>query len=291
MNRDEAKQFLLGIKKMIDQMDAERKKGITFAGSVQSVTVDGEEHRFRFYPAGEGPRPVYIDIHGGGMCWGTMEDGDPLARMMNEQLGVHVLSPDYPLVPDIEYPALPEFVYATIREIVRQTAQFGIDPDRLIVGGRSAGANLAAVMTIYAAQRKDIRFVGQILDHPWLDLCGKIGWEGRAGDQSVLSETTMKTLALGYAAPERQADMCCTPLNTPPEILKQLPPAIIQTCELDPMRFEGEAYVQLLKDAGVPVRAHCFPGALHGFSEGFDALGQAGRQWIIDAVKDLKWTE
>ena len=42
MNRDEAKQFLLGIRKMIDQMDAERKKGIRFAGSVQSVTIDGE---------------------------------------------------------------------------------------------------------------------------------------------------------------------------------------------------------------------------------------------------------
>ena len=291
MNREEAKQRLLEIKKMIDQMDAEKKKGMSFAGRVRSVAVGGEEHLLRFYSAGEGSRPVYIDIHGGGMCWGTMEDVDPLARMMTEQLGVHVLAPDYPLVPHAEYPEQPEYLYATIRELVRQAERFSVDPARMIIGGRSAGANLAAAMTVLSVQRKEFRFVGQILDHPWLDLCGRIGWEDRTGDQSILSEATMKMLALGYAPPEKQADMICTPLNTPPEILEQLPPAIVQTCGLDPMRVEGEAYAKLLGDAGVPLRSRCFPGVLHGFTEGLDEPGRQGRQWIIDAVRELKWTE
>ena len=289
MDRSAVKQQLLEIKKFIDLKHAEQIKGYQFAGDVCSVSVDGTEHKFRFYPAGEKLQPAYIDIHGGGMCWGTMEDVDPLARMMNEQLGIHVLSPDYPLVPNVEYPEPLEYIYGTVREIVRQAERFHIDPKRLIIGGRSAGGNLAAAMVILSADRGEFRFVGQILDHPWLDLSGKIGWETREGDQSILSETTMKMLALGYASPEKQAEMTCTPLNTPPEVLKKLPPTIVQTCELDPMQQEGVAYAAMLKDAGVPVMEHCFPGALHGFSEGLDELGQSGRQWIIDAVKDMKW--
>lgn len=289
MDRNAAKQQLLGARKMVNQADAVKKKGYVCAGELQSVTVEGTEHRLRFYAAGDETRPVYIDIHGGGMCWGAMENVDPLARMMNEQLGVHVLAPDYPLVPDTEYPELPEFVYGTIREVVRQAERFHIDPERLIIGGRSAGANLAAVMTILSVQRQEFGFVGQILDHPWLDLCGKLSWEDRGGDQSFMSENAMKNLALGYAPPEKQEEMTCTPLNAPQEILRQLPPAIVQLCELDPLRVEGAAYADMLRAAGVPVWEHCFPSALHGFSEEFDALGQAGRQWIIDRVKETDW--
>lgn len=110
-------------------------------------------------------------------------------------------------------------------------------------------------------------------------------------DEQGLERKNPVIVALGYAPPEKQADMICTPLNTSPEILEQLPPAIVQTCGLDPMRVEGEAYAKLLGDAGVPLRSRCFPGVLHGFTEGLDEPGRQGRQWIIDAVRELKWTE
>ena len=274
---------------MINQAEAEKNRDRRFAGRIIHAGSGEDGHSFRFYPAGEETRPVYIDIHGGGMCWGAMENADLLARMMNEQLGIHVLAPDYPLVPEAEYPEQIEYIYGTILEIVRRAEEYRIDPDRMIIGGRSAGGNLAAAITMLSARRQEFRFIGQILDHPWLDLCGKISWEQRGGDQRILSETTMKTLALGYAPPEKQAEMTCTPLNAPHEVLSALPPAVIQTCGLDPMRPEGAAYAEMLKKAGVPVLEHCFPDVPHGFSEEDDENGQAGRQWIVDAVRRMGW--
>ena len=276
------------MKTMMQQMAASQKANYSNAGTVQHLAVGQEDHLIRYYPAGPETAPAYIDIHGGGMVWGSMEDGDLLAREMNTQLGVHVLSLDYPLVPDVEYPVPVEYLYASIREIMGSASHWNIDPKRVFIGGRSAGGNLAAVMAILSAQRGEFRFVGQILDHPWLDLCGRIDWSHRPVDKDM-SEEAMRGLALGYAAPDCLEDATCTPLNVPVELIPQLPPAIIQTAEFDPLKPEGDFYAELLKNSGISVISHCFPGARHAFTENNDENGRLGRQWIIDMVRKAEW--
>lgn len=288
MERETIRKQLLEMRKWMFQMDAEQKKGYKNAGEVMEVPVDGEPHKIRYYSAGDGIRPVYIDIHGGGMVWGSMENGDLLARMFNSELGIHVISLDYPLVPDTEYPQTMEYLYGTVRELVRHAKQYRLDKDKMVIGGRSAGGNLSAVMCVLAAQRGEFRFRGQILDHPWLDLCGLISWEGRPKDETM-TQDVMRALAFGYADEAQQKEVTCTPLLASEELLTQLPPAIIQTCELDPLRVEGERYGQMLQSAGVQVRAFCFPNVPHGFSENNTEIGEAGRKALIDAVKE-EWT-
>lgn len=217
---------------------------------------------------------------------GIMEDGDILRNMLRNELNIEVFSLEYPLVPEAEFPDALEWLYETILFFYDNALEYKINPQKMIIGGRSAGGNLAAALCLLAVQRGTFQFFAQILDHPYLDLCKIIKDEERYLDEVSLTPQMMEELASAYASDESRKTCLCSPLTASIEDLKKVPFAIILTCELDFLRLDGDRYAEKLRKAGVPVVYRCFSGARHGFTEMDDIIGNEGRQWIVETIKN-----
>ena len=223
--------------------------------------------RLRIYqPPGTGQaRPAVYWIHGGGMVLGAPEMDDASMIGFAEALGCVVVSVDYRLAPEHPHPAPVEDCYAGLVWTAKNAAELGIDPDRLAVGGLSAGGGLAAATVLLARDRGGPAVVYQLLLCPMLDdrnitpssreftdavvwnrTANEYGWRALLGDAAGGDDVSP------YAAPARAAD------------LSGLPPAFIDVGELEVFRDENIDYAQRLSQAGVSTEFHLYPGAFHG---------------------------
>ena len=287
LDRSYVKEQLGILRPQMMAMFASQKEGQPIYGELMELALESGVRKMRHYSSGKEAAPVYFDVHGGGYTWGTIEDGDHFCQEICETFGWEAYTLDYPLTPDEEYPAQLQWVYETISHMREHAAQFHIDPERMVIGGRSAGGNMAAVLCLYAKEKGEFQFAAQVLDHPWLDLCGITPWdaEHRYLGEGALTADVMMALTLGYVDFQQMADKLVSPDAAPVEDLKGLPPAIVQTCELDSLRPDGDLYAQHLQEAGVSVIHHCMEGAIHGFTEAETELSEQGRQWLIEQLK------
>ena len=272
-------QMLQGVQAMVDKRHIH--------GELLEFMLHGQMHRMLHYRSAAEHAPVYFDIHGGGFAWGMMEEGDLLCHKICEQLGFEVYAFDYPLVPEVEYPSSLEWLYETICYMWEHHEEFHFNPEKMVIGGRSAGGNLAAALCLLAKERGQFQFSCQVLDHPYLDLCGMIKTEERYQGKEALSADFMELIANAYAPQEMRTEVFCSPLHALPEQLRSLPAAVIQTCELDYLRPDGDAYAAKLKEAGVQVKAHCYPAVAHGFTEVEGPEESNGQQWLIEGIKQF----
>lgn len=256
--------------------------GNPFMLSAGSDTRPAIFHRSKYSGA-----PLYVDIHGGGFCWGRVDDGDRFCHRINERLGFAAVSIDYPLTPDAAYPVALEWLFAAIEKLRGSSDELGFDPDRIVIGGRSAGANIAAALCILANQHNGWKPVCQVLDHPWLDLSGFLMMDGRYSRHHVLTPELLDELASAYASDEQRKQPLCSPVLADAEILRDLPGAVIQVCEWDSLREDGECYARMLSDAGVKVVFHCYPGVYHGFTEFENPDMVPGQDWLIEGIDKL----
>ncbi len=220
----------------------------------------------------QGPVPCVVDFHGGAFVMGSTGLDHPANVRIASQLGAVVVSVEYRLAPEHPFPAGVEDCYAALVWVHEHAAELGIDPSLIAVTGGSAGGALAAAVTLMARDRggppicfqsliipvTDDRMstwsMATFVDTPMFNRPGaEIMWERYLGPGYEQRETSP------YAAPLRAAD------------LSGLPPAYVQTAELDPLRDEGIAYARRLLEAGVPVELHCFPGTFHGSGAAVEA--------------------
>ena len=200
-------------------------------------------------------------MHGGGWVMGDLDTEHSWASRIALDANLVVVSVGYRVAPEHPFPAAFDDVYTVLTWVSENTAELGIDPDRIAVGGHSAGANLAAAVSLRARdeQGPSIRF--QLLNEPSLD-DRQESWSARNftdtpwATRSLLTQAWRHYLgsapATEYAAPARAAD------------LSGLPPAYIATAEFDPSRDEQIAYALRLLQAGVSVELHQWPGTFHG---------------------------
>lgn len=288
MNREEIKQAIGVFRKQLIAAFAEQDKDREFHGERITVMIHGKEHCMCHYASKKEHPTVYFDIHGGGFSWGTMEDGDLFCQMLCEELGYEVYAPEYPLTPEAEYPEPLEWVYDTIAYLHKHAEEYHFCPERMIVGGRSAGGNLAASLCLLAKERGDFQFICQVLDHPWLDLAGIIGNEGRYEGEGSIGMQNLGALAVAYATEEQRKEIYVSPMIATKEQMAGLPPAIIQTCELDCLRQDGDTYAAKLKEAGTLVIHQCYMGVLHGFTQDITEDGQKGREWLVESLRKME---
>ncbi|MDE7418465.1 MAG: alpha/beta hydrolase [Lachnospiraceae bacterium] len=287
MEREDAKRTIGNIRiQMIENVRRQIERRHIHGEEIK-VVVNGKPRRLLHYKSSTENPPVYFDIHGGGFAWGMVEEGDLFCHQICEQLGFEVYELDYPLVPDVEYPHSLEWLYETIYYLWEHCDEYHFDQEKMVIGGRSAGGNLAAAMCLLAKDRKQFQFLCQVLDHPYLDLCGIIATEERYMGKEALSQEFMEIIATAYATQEGRKEYLCSPLNAAQEQLKSLPPAVIQTCELDYLRPDGDLYGLRLQDAGVPVRMHCYPDVTHGFTEVEGPDEKKGQQWLIEGIRQF----
>lgn len=205
-------------------------------------------------------------IHGGGMCFGSIDGDDFMCRSWARRLGCVIASVEYRLAPEHPYPAAVDDCYAALCWLGGNLDQLDIDQARIVIGGASAGGGLAAGTALLARDRGEVTPCFQFLVFPMIDDRGvtpssqeidfpKVwnaganghGWSaylaGRAGDPDIPV----------YAAPARATV----------EQLRGLPPAYIDVGELDPFRDEDIAYATRLLEAGVACELHVTPGVFH----------------------------
>ena len=216
-----------------------------------------------YTPTKGGPFPVLALFHGGGWVRGSVEGTDGIARRQAVGAGCVVISVDYRLAPENKFPAAAEDCYTATAWVAQNAATINIDPDRIAVGGCSAGGNLAAVVALMARDRGGPPLVFQWLVYPVIERNYSYG----SYKENEWVKTTTEELDWywrHYLWEESEAE---NPYAAPIKAkdLSGLPPALVITAELDPLRDEGEAYAQRLKQAGVPTTYTCYEGVAHGF--------------------------
>lgn len=248
-----------------------RESLAALAGGVPAADVPGMVVEDRTVPADPGvPVRIYrpreargavIWLHGGGFVMGGLDTEHPWAARIADDSGAVVISVDYRLAPENPYPAALDDVYAVLAWTARNAAELGIDPERIAIGGHSAGASLAAAVALRARdeQGPSIRF--QLLNQPGLDdrqdtwsarKFTDTPWMTRDKITAAWRHYLGTTPATPYAAPARAED------------LTGLPPAYLATAEFCPNRDEGIDYALRLLRAGVPVELHQWAGTFHG---------------------------
>ncbi|GAA1923626.1 hypothetical protein GCM10009737_26580 [Nocardioides lentus] len=204
----------------------------------------------RYEPDGsETPRTgTVVHLHGGGFVLNDVEVHDASARRLANRSGMTVLSVDYRRPPEHRFPAAVEDVDAVVASV----------EGPLLLHGDSAGANLALV----AALRHPGRAAALGLVYPFLDPRGE--WPSYALEEVREAGPVMAWFWEQYAAsPADLDDPDLAPLLS--EHLGALPPTLVTTAEYDPLRDEGEALVDRLAAAGVPVVGTRYLGQTHGF--------------------------
>jgi acetyl esterase len=211
------------------------------------------------------PQPLYIDMHGGGFILMHAEADEVINLYLREKTGVKIISIDYPKAPEHPFPIPPEAVYETVRWYVAHAAEYGIDTQRIGIGGHSAGANLATVTCMMAKERGDISFCFQLLDYPPLDLATDAYLKPLP--KGCISPRFATLFNACYVVEPHQAeDPHVSPIFATPEQLSGLPPALLILAGCDSLHDEGIRYAAMLKQAGVSVILHDFPNAVHGFT-------------------------
>jgi acetyl esterase len=219
-----------------------------------------------YRPRGEGgPRPVLISIHGGAFVMLSPDDFagiDAMTAIANDAVVVAV---DYRLAPQHPFPAGADDCYAALEWTVANAAELGIDVDRVVVTGGSAGGALTAAVCLMARDRGGPRIAYQALMIPVIDDRLDTPSMRQFGENPGFNSVMAEGMWLHYLGDDR--DMASTSPYAAParaESLAGLPPAFVLTGGLDPLRDEGILYAMRLMADGVPVELHNVPGAYHG---------------------------
>jgi len=231
----------------------------------RSIPGPGGDLPVRIYtPNGNGPFPLMVFFHGSGFVLCSLDTHDGVCRNFCGAAGCVVVSVDYRLAPEHKFPAAVEDAIAATEWAARQASSLGIDAERLVVGGDSAGATLAAIVCQEATQNAGLSIVTQCLICPVLDFEQTSPSREAFAEDHLIDRITIEADLADYL-PEGidAADPRISPLRA--TRLAGLPPTIIHTAEFDPMRDEGNAYARRLLAAGVTVEHICHDGMVHNF--------------------------
>ena len=237
-------------------------------GRVEDLRIAGPggEIPIRVYASEEGVGRVgLVYLHGGGFVLGNLETHDAVCRALAKESGAVVIAVDYRLAPEHRFPAGLEDAYAATLWVVGNAKRLGIDARRVVVSGDSAGGTLAAVIAMRCRDRGGPVLAGQLLVYPVTDVSSFETGSYRECEQGyALTRATMEWFARQYVGSSGKGrDPEASPLLA--EDLRGLPPTLVMTAEFDPLRDEGEAYAERLKEAGVKVRLSRYAGMIHGF--------------------------
>jgi acetyl esterase len=250
---------------------------------IRDVDAGGVPARLYRPSAAEG-LGLFVYLHGGGWVLGSLDTHDHVARALADQSGCAVLSLDYRLAPEHPFPAGLEDAFAAAGWAHEHAEELGCDSERLAIGGDSAGANLAALVT----QRGSVPFRFQLLVYPVTDARGGSASHEELAEGFWLTKAEMAWflthyLSGGQGAPD---DPRVSPLLAEDAAFRASPPTLVITAELDPLRDEGEAYAERLRAAGVRAEVTRYDGMFHGFFSFAEQLSD-GRRAVAQGAESV----
>jgi acetyl esterase len=231
--------------------------------------------------------PCLVYFHGGGWIAGDLEMVDAPMRLLANESGWMVMTVDYRLAPENPFPAGLEDAMAAVKWVAAHGLEIGADPSRIAVGGGSAGGNLTAVVCRLARDAGEPKIAFQVLLYPMTDMAANSdSWKVFGAKNYFLTRAHVQLFTEQYVPRGTDPlDPRISPLRA--KDLRGLPPTLIITAEMDPLRDEGEAYAARLRDAGVPVRLTRYDKSIHGFA-GQGGLPGAGNDALREIAAELR---
>ena len=274
--------------------EASEMMNVRFAGPAQPVAglrhleipgPGGTIPAIAYIPDGSGPFGVLAFFHGGGFTIGSLAGYDSTLRALTNASGCIVVSVDYRLAPEHPFPAGLEDCYAATEWISENAASFGGDPERLAVGGDSAGGNLATSVAILARDDDGPHIAFQLLIYPTTD--GDTSRESYAkyGEGHLLTLDLCKWFTTQYVPDAFRNDVRHRVLHAPSH--QGLPSAHLLIAECDPLYDEAHAYAQKLEASGVPTTVKTYPGMIHGFFN-YSGMLEGSRTAVAEAGSILR---
>ncbi len=258
-------------------------------GEIQDTAVSGPggDIPVRVYrPKPDGRLPILVYSHGGGFVFCDLDSHDALCRDIANRIPAVVVSVAYRLAPEHPWPAAAEDVYAVTQWAADNAENLGGDARRVVVGGDSAGGNLAAVTALMARDRGSRPLAAQMLIYPVIAADFDTESYRLFGKGFYNPEPAMRWYWDQYvpAIADREHPYA-SPLQAN---LEGLPPAVVVIAGHDPLRDEGIAFTDALDAAGVTTTRCVFEGGIHGFMT-MPTLGiaQRARQQVCRELSRL----
>jgi acetyl esterase len=243
----------------------------------RTVQGPGGDLKLRIYrPVGEGPFPLLVFFHGSGFVLCSLDTHDGMCRNLCAGAGCVVVSVDYRLAPEHKFPAgLDDCVFAT-SWVSEHAAELEGDAGRIVVGGDSAGGNLAAAAALRIRDEGGPALLGQLLIYPVTDYYtpGTPSYRENADGYGLTRDTMVWFWDHYLSDPAEAAEPYASPLRA--RDLSGLPAALVVTAEYDPLCDEGEYYAAKLRAAGTAATTSRWDGMNHGFFFWVGRVDKAG---------------
>jgi acetyl esterase len=259
---------------------------------VEGIEIPGQAGplRSRLYVPGHlpggTPAPLLVYFHGGGWVIGDLDTHDGVCRFLAAAAGVAVLAIDYRLAPEHPFPAAVEDAWAGFAWAAANAASLGFDPERIAVGGDSAGGNLAAVVSLLARAGGGPTPAMQLLIYPPTNSANDTRSRELFSEGFLLTKADMDLFEACYLPPGTDANDHRVSILQAPD-LRGLPPAYVVTAGFDPLRDEGEAYALRMREAGVQVALRRHPGLVHSFVNQ-TAISRTARGAMLETAGALR---
>ena len=260
-----------------------------------TVTIDDMPVAVRLHvpTAAPGPAPALVPalvyLHGGGWVLFSMETHDRIMREYAAHAGVVVAGVEYALAPEARFPTALRQIVGVLRWLYAHAAEFGIDRERLAVGGDSVGANLAMASALSLRDAGEGNIVkALVLNYGVYDAdFDRRSYRKYGSADKILTRSEMISFWNHYIAAEQD-------LHNPLACLARadvagLPPAFLVIAEQDPLFDENIAMGDQLSAAGVPVKSVVYPGTTHSFLEAV-SMAEVSRRALADAGDWLRRT-
>jgi acetyl esterase len=250
--------------------------------SVKPVDIpgrNGDHITARLYmpvnPSHSGPKlPALLYFHGGGYCVGGLDSHDSLCRALTMLTPCCVLNVAYRLAPEHKFPGAVHDAQDAYQWLLSNGTGYGIDTQRVAVGGDSAGGTLATGLTMTARDSQWPQPLLQVLLYPCTAARQDSASHRRLAQGHLLEAVTLQWMFNNYLRNEAdRTDWRFAPLEA--NDLSNLPPAFIALAEYDPLVDEGTEYASKLEDAGVPVQLKLYEGMTHDFARLGNIVNQA----------------
>jgi acetyl esterase len=264
---------------------AERPKRLM----VEDIDVDGIHVRV-FRPPGEAPKPAVIYFHGGGWVLGSCETHDDMCAEMSDGADVVVVLVDYRLAPEHIHPAQMEDSLKVLLWMRSAGRAFGIDPDRIVGAGDSAGGQMTVGLCLALRDYGVPQLVGQVLIYPVLGSDMNTESYIRNANAPCLTKADMLYYLECFLGPNGNPNWR-DPKAVPnlAESLEGLPPAFITVAAHDPLYDDGVLFYQKLKVANIPVALRKEPTLAHSYMRArhVSAPAMASFKTIVEALRSL----
>ncbi|KAK5134666.1 hypothetical protein LTR08_006181 [Meristemomyces frigidus] len=285
-------------------MSAEMGSGIDGVTETdhQVAMRDGSKITCRTYAPESPPSggsPLAVIYHGGGWCVGGLENEELLCRLLCSKLGMTCVNVDYRLAPEHKFPTAVHDGYDATKWAAENASSLGADPTKgFIVGGTSAGGNMAAVVShLWRDEGLKPAITGAHLMIPALCYHTLIpakykaevtSWEQNKS-AAILSVKACELFMENYRAKEEDTR---DPLFSPwlfPTGQKNLPPTYFQICGMDPLRDEGLVFERILREEeGIKTKLDVYPGQPHGFWSIAPKM-KASQKFVDDSIKGMEY--